>query len=300
MEHVFQSEYGISVRQSRSFGERESYTDGTYMYFILPSSGDEAIDMEKATLAYHLQERSFKQIALPIQKLDGSWYITGNEKQYLVTRVLAPSDMIGYSQGKALAQFHRASEGYAFVPHKISSYGQWKQLWVNKLTVFEKQLEKAANKHPGKYYRLVMDIFPYVIGRTENAIQYMHETEADPRYHGGDRGVIAFRRFEKNAFSPVIWFNELVYDHPVRDVAEYMRACFLEQENVNEATEFLRDYQAQRNLSIFSMRMLYARLLFPADLLDCLEKGFRTSDEKIIHTSNYKRSWKNRIATKKD
>ncbi|MDY0393174.1 hypothetical protein ACFSMW_00235 [Virgibacillus halophilus] len=282
MEHIFQTEYGITVRKTDSWDNKETFTDGTYLYFFLPSSGEGAVDMEQATLAYYLQERQYEQTALPIPKQDGGWYVTIAGRQCLVMRVNTPARDAIQKMGSTLACFHQASEGYSFMPQEISSYGQWGNLWTNKLTMFEQHAEKAAQQYPSDFYRLVMDILPYVIGRSENAIQYMKETESDPRYHQGDRGVIGFRRFSADAFTPVIWPHELVYDHPCRDIAEYLRTSFLYSSNDRECREFLEDYQSVRRLSVFGMRMLYARLIFPADLFDCLEEGLAAKEEKLF------------------
>lgn len=279
MEHIFQTEYGITVRRTVQWDDKETFTDGTYLYFFIPSRGEGNVDMEQATLAYYLREKQFLQTALPIPKQDGDWYVTVNGKQCLVMRVSAPLRQTIAETGIALAHFHQAGEGYAFMPRDISSYGQWGNLWTNKLTIFEQHAENAAKQYPCEYYRLVMDILPYVIGRSENAIQYMKETESEPRYHQGDRGVISFRRFSKDSFAPIIWPHALVYDHPVRDIAEFLRISFLYGSDDSECRIFLEEYQSVKSLSVFSMRMLYARLIFPADLFDCLEKGLTAADE---------------------
>src|SRR5699024_2456921 len=88
-------------------------------------------------------------------------------------------------------------------------------------------VQEAKSKTNSNYYRLLMDILPYIIGISENAIQYMQETTEDGRYHEGDQGTIAFQRYHHNLLEPIIWPHDLVYDHPTRDIAEFIRATLL-------------------------------------------------------------------------
>src|SRR5699024_899926 len=197
------------------------------------------------------------------------------EGKYMVLKVTQKNHRERISHGYQLAEFHRLGSIYKYEPQKISSYGEWKQLWIDKLTMFESYIYQEAKKQPHTYYQFVMDILPYVIGISENAIQYIAESEVDTRFHDADQGTITFQRYEGNLLEPIIWTNDLAYDHPTRDLAEYIRFKFLlnEDENNEEIITIMEDYQKGRSLSIFSWRQLYARLIFPIHLFDCLEKG---------------------------
>src|SRR5699024_11678491 len=76
-------------------------------------------------------------------------------------------------------------------------------------------------------------------------------------YHEGDRGTIAFRRYTNHLIEPVIWFNDLVYDHPARDLAEFIRNRFLHvDEGEEEIALFLEDYQTEMPISVFGWRQI--------------------------------------------
>src|SRR5699024_2140553 len=92
---------------------------------------------------------------------------------------------------------------------------------------FESYIHQEAKKHPHAYYQYVMDILPYIIGISENAIQYIAESEIDTRFHDADQGTITFQRYQGNLNAPIIWASDLVYDHPTRDLAEYIRFKYL-------------------------------------------------------------------------
>src|SRR5690625_2214043 len=186
------------------------------------------------------------------------------------------------SHGELLADFHQKHTAYGYEPENISSYGQWKQLWINKLMLFEKQIvQEAKLKTNSNYYRLLMDILPYIIGISENAIQYMQETMEDGRYHERSEGTIAFRRYHHNLLEPIIWPHDLVYDHPTRAIAAFIRATLLSSSGQSEAAviSFMNAYQSIRPLSIFSWRILYARLIFPIPIFALLQKSFIIQDD---------------------
>ncbi|MFP3360225.1 hypothetical protein R0K17_23205, partial [Planococcus sp. SIMBA_143] len=71
-----------------------------------------------------------------------------------------------------------------------------------------------------------------------------------------------------NLQKSVIWLDDFVFDHPVRDLAEYTRGMLLSDAPSEEIVQFLHDYQSERPLSIFSWRLLYARLLYPVHFFD--------------------------------
>lgn len=238
--------------------------------------------MEQAALSYYLYENNYLHTAIPIRTLQGDWFAPLEEKQYMVLKVRQSKKETSESHGRQLAAFHQMGSQYTYEPQRISSYGEWKQLWIDKLSTFEAYAHQEARKSHDRYERLVMDILPYLIGMSENAIQYIAESQLDLRYDDGDQGTITFQRYRGQMMNPVIWPDELTYDHPVRDLAEYMRSGFLsdDQKVHDEMVNFMVDYQHSQPLSLFSWRQLYARLIFPAHLFDYLEKGFFEKTEE--------------------
>src|SRR5690625_7822215 len=93
-----------------------------------------------------------------------------------------------------------------------------------------------------------MDILPYIIGICENAIQYIAESEVDLRFNSIDQGSITFHRYNNHLQEPIIWFNDLVFDHPTRDIAVYIRYQFLINKNriSSDISYLLDDYQQFR------------------------------------------------------
>lgn len=277
------SYYAIQSEEKWLIDGKEGYKQGEYVYFTILMDNKEIIYMEQAALAYYLVENGYTHTAIPIPNIQGEWFSSYQDKTYMVLQVNYIQPDNNESKGKLLADFHRIGSAYSYEPQEISSYGGWKQLWVDKLTVFETKIEKEASANSSAYYRLMMDALPYIIGVSENAIQYIGESENDYRFHESDQGSIVFRRYNNNLSSPVMWMNELVYDHPIRDLAEYIRLLILDNTNQEAIVTLLNDYQTIRPLSVFSWRLLYARLIFPMHLFDFISDGFIRQDLDQLH-----------------
>ncbi|WP_284141444.1 MULTISPECIES: hypothetical protein [unclassified Virgibacillus] len=302
MKYVLENDYHINIIEKIELYGYEGWRDEEYYYFIISSNNREAIHMEQAALAYFLVENGFSQTTYPITTNEGKWFVIHDEKPYMVVRLEKVQDRPIDSIGKRLAQFHQLGFSYQYEPKLISSYGLWKELWIQKVTVFEQKLVEEANTTKNAYHRLAMDVLPYIIGVSENAIQYLQESDSEMRFHEGDQGTISFNRFRANLQAPMIWMNDLVYDHPTRDIAEYLRFSFFQHEQAPEnAVAFLRDYQTIQPLSMFSWRLLYARLIFPIHIYDFLEEGFRRKnyDERyplFVHLVDKQSKYEKRLA----
>ncbi|WP_053071820.1 protein kinase family protein [Ornithinibacillus contaminans] len=287
MKELLLTNYNIYVKDYVSVLGRTGFRDQDYTYFIINATNKEMIQMEQAALAYYLSENGYNHTALPIPTNDNKWFVNQEDNRYLVLRVAELQENLRDSHGVTLAQFHEKTAAYPYEPKEISSYGLWKNLWINKLTAFEQKIQKEAIEHPTDYYRLLIDVLPYLVGISENAIQYIQESESDKRYHYGDQGVFTFQRYKENLVEPVIWTDELVYDHPSRDLAEFIRYKFLENDEkiTDEVVKFMSDYQSIRPLSVFSWRLLYARLVFPIHLFDFIERCFYGNDFDQYHVA---------------
>ncbi|WP_077297584.1 hypothetical protein [Virgibacillus pantothenticus] len=265
--------YKIHPETKRWVAGKECYQAGQYVYFITSIENNEIIHMEQAVVAYYIAENSYNHMAIPIPNHQGEWLTPYQDKHCIVVQGTDVGPSHQATSGSMLAQFHQMGSQYSYEPKAISSYGQWKQLWIDKVSWMEQTLEKAAQKKATPYYRLVMDVLPYIIGLSENAIQYIGESDQELRFQESDQGTIAFRRYMDQLQQPVMWPMELVYDHPARDIAEFLRQAFLQQNPQAAVTHFLREYQTIRPVSVFFWRLVYARLLFPIHLYDCLERN---------------------------
>jgi len=272
--------YHIQAEEKITLDGRTGWKNNQYAYFTIYGSNMEMIRMEQAVLSYFLKE-AYQQMAVPVSNIQGQLITAFEGEHYLVMEVAAVRTWeTELTDGTLLAEFHQLGTMYQYEPKRISSYGQWKDLWTQKLNLFEHKIQEEAQRSTSAYYRLLMDVLPYIIGISENAIQYLRESEADQRYHEVDQGSLAFRRYHKQLKSVVLWPEELVYDHPARDIAERIRFMLIQGEKKAKIYEFLQDYNSIRPLSVFSWRLIYARLIFPIHLFDAMESGLQNENAK--------------------
>ncbi|AIF44029.1 hypothetical protein [Virgibacillus sp. SK37] len=284
-EQLLFEQYGIHSEESIIVDDIKGYKKGEYIYFIIFAENKEIIHMEQATLAYFVAEKFPDYIAIPIPNVQGEWFSRLNESAYIVLQIkISDWSHKAAGGGEELAHFHQFGSTYNYEPQTISSYGQWRTLWIDKLSYFEKKTATMISPSYSKWNESVNDALPYIIGVSENAIQYMQESEQERRFHENDQGSIAFHRYYDQLEQPFLWPTDLVYDHPVRDLAEKIRYMILNKE-YQEVSKFLHDYQAIRPLSVFSWRLLYARLLCPIHIFDCMATGF-TSENPDYYASD--------------
>src|SRR5699024_4395464 len=135
--------------------------------------------MEQAVLAYYLAEKNHAEVAYPIQNNEGKWISNWQGEQRIVYKKEYQLNQPVKREGEALASFHQTNRDYQYEPVQISSFGRWKSLWIQKLTTFENYLNEVTVNDSSNYYRLIMDVLPYLIGISEDAIQYIEETKRE-------------------------------------------------------------------------------------------------------------------------
>lgn len=285
MQNLLATHYALPYSEPKLIDGITAFKNDEYFYFTMLSDNNKALHMEQMALAYHLFETGYYQTTIPVPNIYGDWTSMYEGKEYILLQLMMLQPYPQYAHGQLLAQFHQVNTSYPYEPKLVSSYGKWKQLWIDKLTVYEEKIKEEAKKYPCPYYEEVMDLLPYMIGLSEDAIQYIQESTSELRFSDVDQGTITFQRYDNQVIDQMLWMNELAYDHPVRDIAEYIRNKLLhnDEQGLEDCWLFLKEYESIRPLSPFSWRMLYARLLFPIHLYDLFEEGFSAKDANTLH-----------------
>lgn len=143
----------------------------------------------------------------------------------------------------------------------------WGELWSKKVDYFEYQISEL-----GIDKKVILDSFSYYIGLAENAISYVNKTNSMFLKSIYDKITLSHRRI----FYPNIKLNYMnplsfVFDLEVRDVAEYIKALFFSDSDI-DAFEELVLYLKINKLTLYSYQMLYARLLYPSYYFDLYEE----------------------------
>lgn len=134
----------------------------------------------------------------------------------------------------------------------------WSILWANKIDYLEYQINQTGKKYP-----ILVESFSYFVGMTENAIAYLRNTIHEIKPSNSDIGVISHRKIliNDNLFNLYEPTN-MIIDYKVRDLAEYIKNSFF-QDNFQILDE-LRYHFNKNYYSLFAIRILFARLLYPS------------------------------------
>ena len=133
----------------------------------------------------------------------------------------------------------------------------WEILWANKIDYFEMQVHENAKKYP-----LIRESFDYFIGLSENAISYLVNTKREVSPTIYDMKVISHNSLNNSLYDP----SNIILDHKARDVAEYIKMSFFNN-NLNIFKE-LEEYFHYNYYSIYGIRVLFARILYPSFYFD--------------------------------
>ncbi|MDX8044750.1 hypothetical protein SH601_02015 [Gracilibacillus sp. S3-1-1] len=250
-----------------------TFADQSYYYFIIPTNVTERVALELYTIATHYHQQGWTNVTCPIPNVHNQFLTTIGKDTYLLCYGIQRED--DRTESIKLADFHQAGFRYPYQPSTINSYGSWKDLWIAKIDQYEGMFKQLYQKRPSTpFLRELVDMFPYIIGLAENAIQYLYLVEQETQFNESDQPSMTFGRYQRDLLDEFIWSDRLIYDHPVRDIAEKMRYFMQTSEGLSshDSQQFLHGYLTKLPLSIFGWKLLYARLLFPIHLFDFIDQ----------------------------
>jgi len=148
----------------------------------------------------------------------------------------------------------------------------WGKLWSKKIDYLEYQFHHIANKFP-----LVADCLSYFIGLGENAIAYVNNTKHEVLLSFPERFTISHKRINIDDTCLEL-YNPLnfILDYQVRDIAAYIKMAFFAELNLWAQ---IKAYFTVNQFSPYSLRLLYARLLYPSYFFDQYELVITGQDD---------------------
>ena len=174
----------------------------------------------------------------------------------------------------SLIELMKISSSLVLTPNKSNLYRiSWAKLWSDKIDYFEYQISEL-----GKDKNIILDSFSYYIGLGENAISYVTNTLNKYKQTSLDKIVLSHRRIKY----PNYYLNYLnplsfIFDYEVRDIAEYIKSSFFAEE---DALSYLKEALKEQPFSIYSLSLLYARLLYPTYYFDLYEEIMNKEEEE--------------------
>jgi len=279
--------YGLRAHQKVSIGNYEGFYDKNNLYLIVPLYNLEVADIvELKHLSDYLIQNGERNTALIVSTKNGEYVskIEGNE--VVLMRCPTRPSMRGNSIGIELSTFHQKGRTFPYQLSRTKRIGQWKNLWEKRLDQMEYFWKNRVGEHPSNHFeKLFVESFPYYIGLTENAIQFLVDTELDEKPMAIDSATVCHGRFTINRWKEINYIKlptDWVFDHPSRDLAELTRDLYMTTKRFDPsiALSILSDYERITPLSSFSYHLLFSRLLFPVHYFECIEGYYLTVSEE--------------------
>ncbi len=153
----------------------------------------------------------------------------------------------------------------------------WGRLWSIKIDYFEYQIGEL-----GKDKKVVINTFGYFAGLGENAISYVNKVNATLKPINNKLVLCHKRVYYPNKHLNYDNPLNLIFDWEVRDIAEYLKNEALV--SVDDALIDLQTYLKIRKLDLYSLSLLYARLIYPSYYFDLYENvmNYDVSEDCLI------------------
>lgn len=259
-----------------------------YMIYDVSGIKDETL-RELYIFTTHLHQRGDRHVSTFVPSAEETLLVTWENKTYCLLVNRHSDSSRGKNIGRRLAKFHYRGRTIPESIEKNSRVGQWKQLWEQRLEQMEKVWNERIFQLPeNDFERMFLESFPYYMGCTENAIQYLVDTEIDDEPRQTDSGTVCHERFSEKSWGNRYYIKnpfDWVFDHCSRDLAEWTRECYFQNKQTYRPLmqQFFQQYQSIEPLSSFSWRLLYARLLFPLHYFECIERYYIATSEHEKH-----------------
>jgi spore coat protein YutH len=278
--------YGVKPAELMDVDQYKGFQYRNVLYIIMDVGHLEPEELyEFHQMSQFLIAQGERQVASFMINKSGNIITEENEKKMAVCRVPYQPQAPVVSYGRELAAFHQRGKLLPYPMEKSNRIGQWKALWEKRLEQIEKFWGMKVQEHPNDVIdKRFIESFPYYLGLTENAIQYLTDTEIDDLPRSFDTATICHHRFTPATWKRSFFFKlptDWVFDHPSRDLAEYIRYLYFESpvRQEGELSAFLSEYEKTAPLSSFAWRLLYARLLFPVHYFESVEGYYMARSE---------------------
>ncbi|WP_325050499.1 spore coat putative kinase YutH [Falsibacillus albus] len=287
MSEILEKHFDVRPEQSYLLGNQTRYLSNGYLYTLVPVTNIEQETLvELFEMSQHLAQEGDRYVSTFVQSNSEKYLITEKEVDYVLLKNLFINPPNSPKLGRRLAKFHQSGRNISKTIEHCKRMGEWKTLWEKRIDQMEGVWNTYLQERPDREFnRVFIDSFPYYLGMAENAIQYLVDTEIDEETRDIDAGTVCHIRFHQNTWGTQVWIKDpfdWVFDHGGRDIAEWIRERYLTQNRTfqPDVQTFLREYQSAGEISAFSWRLIFARLLFPIHYFECVEDYFTASSEQ--------------------
>ena len=266
-------DYYFRIDHIEKIGGRFIVRSGDDIYVAVPTNEKESDMQQLYYMAMYMRAQGDETIATLLPTKTGRLIGMLQGEQVSVWKIENRMQMGDIAQ--QLALFHRRGRTYPYAVPSRSRFGQWGELWGQRIDQLEQfwQLQVESPKKNDVDKRFI-ETFPYYLGFTENAIQYVVDTQLDEVPMRSDMPTICHEQFSQQTWEAGKIPTDWVFDHASRDVAEWIRKQWLTARSDETIVRFLQTYEYTQPLSRFAWRMIYARLLFPLHYFQAIENYY--------------------------
>ncbi|WLR50456.1 spore coat protein YutH [Bacillus tianshenii] len=278
------------LQPERKFAEngRSVFQQGNQHFTFSTLHGeDEEVVMEMKMLSDYMYMQGESNLFKIVPTFEQKLFVNEENQPMMLLSLETNSRMkqgVKPSYGRALRERHTKGRSYPYPVQHQTRLGKWKELWASRLEQMEKYWFSRVFEQPlSTFEKKFVESFPYYMGLTENAIQYIGDNEWEDKRGEQYEGTLCTDRFTVNGEGrDAIHPSEWLYDHSSRDISEWIRSLYWEEgypNCMNAVNAFLTDYEARGGVSLFTWRMVYGRLIFPLHYFQCVESFFTSSSE---------------------
>ncbi|MBP3949903.1 spore coat putative kinase YutH [Bacillus suaedae] len=283
--------YGLYCEERFSLGGYEGFRTGNQSYLLLPKEESMLDEQDMITFTEYLRSVGDTSVLEPINtKFNKRVALIDGQEVYVCALPEQRAETHFYlnsleEKGAHLATVHYYGKQMKY-EKEYEYFGQWAHLWEARLEQLEGWYQQVLFQGPQTDVdQAFLFTYPYFMGLTENAIQYAVDATLDDSTRDQEVPTICHRRYTDRTWIPISEQGSIVkkptewlYDHPCRDIAEWIR----DQRRVKDVfpwqnlDSFLRGYEQYEPLTSFSWRLLYARLLFPLHYFETIENYYKS------------------------
>lgn len=280
LERDLYEEYRLNRHECIEYQGYQAFRAKNDLYVIVPIPHiDEVELLEMKQMSDYLQFQKVEGIAQFVPNIKQELISTVGGEQVVLFKVGKFNNRKYRHEGEELARFHNKGRFLPYRPQVATRIGGWKSLWEKRLDQLESWWGERISERPSNQFeKLFYEMFPYYLGVTENAIQYIADCQWEDHRNETQVGTICHMKYQpQHEINTILYPTEFVYDHPSRDIAEWIRSQIYKSSSIDETVQFLNDYERITPLSVTTWRMIFGRLLFPLTFFEIVE-GYYSSE----------------------
>lgn len=188
-----------------------------------------------------------------------------NNKNYILLKIIIKN----FKKRITLEDINKLNSIYI---NPINNNKNWANNWIERIDYIEYQINQTGKKYPN-----IVESLSYFIGLSENAISYYkNSSNNEPIQYSYSHKKLTLNSTLFDLYDPC----NITIDYKSKDISEYIKISFYNN-NKNIIKE-LHNYFKTNYLSFYSIKILYARLLYPTIY-------FQTYDDIITNKQNQKK-----------